>query len=164
MPDILEYLKRAAGPIWWHAVAFLRLALAVGCAAVIGLERERREKRAGLRTHILICAGACLFTLVGLRMRTDFAGSDPIRLVQALVIGVGFLGGGVIFTKGASVRGLTTAAGLWVLTGIGLAAGLGYYALAIFATALAFGVIVWVKKIEPRLHDGAGPQGPPQDQ
>jgi putative Mg2+ transporter-C (MgtC) family protein len=101
----------------------VRLLLAACCGAAVGWERELHEKRAGLRTHTLICLGACLFSLVALRIQEEFAGTDVMRVVQGLLLGIGFVAGGVIFTHGHSVYGLTTAAGLWVLTGVGLAIG-----------------------------------------
>jgi uncharacterized membrane protein YhiD involved in acid resistance len=147
-----------------HLVTAFRLLLAVTCGALIGIEREQQEKRAGLRTHILLCLGACLFALIGLRMHKEYPGGDALRLLHGLITGVGFLAAGVIFTQGASVRGLTTAVGLWSLTGIGLAVGLGYYGLAVFATLLIFIVIAWLKRVEPTLHPHAQPaaQVPPE--
>jgi putative Mg2+ transporter-C (MgtC) family protein len=136
------------GELQWYAVASIRIILAALCGALIGYEREVREKRAGLRTHILICMGACIYSLIGVSMHRDYPTGDPLRLVQGLLLGVGFIAGGVIFTQRGSVHGLTTAAGLWVLTAIGLAAGLGYYFLAGVGTFLAIAVIIWLGRIE----------------
>lgn len=135
-----------------HVVALVRLLLAAACGALVGLEREQHEKRAGLRTHILICIGACMFTMVAMRMHGQYGG-DAVRLVHGLITGVGFLGAGVIFVRGASVRGLTTAVGLWVLTAVGLAVGLGYYLWAGGATVVTFVIIAWLKRLEPLLHE-----------
>jgi putative Mg2+ transporter-C (MgtC) family protein len=131
-------------PDW--SVLIFRLVLAGVCGAAVGFEREFHDKRAGLRTHTLICMGACLFTLVCLDMR-EFS-----RLVQGLLTGIGFIGAGVIFRRGEAVKGLTTAAGLWALTGVGLAVGLGNYFLAVAGTALMLGVIVLLKSVEEWLH------------
>ena len=140
----------------WYAVAAARLLLAALCGALIGWEREVHEKGAGLRTHILICVGSCLFALIGVRIREDFGIGDPLRLVQGMLLGVGFIAGGVIFTQRGSVRGLTTAAGLWVITAVGLASGLGYYFLAGSGTLLAMVTIIWLGRIERRRQEPRG--------
>ena len=139
----------------------MRLLVAGLCGAAVGFEREISEKGAGLRTHILICLGACLFSLVGLRMSEELHAGDPLRILQGMLLGVGFIAGGVIFTRRGSVRGLTTAAGLWVLSGIGLASGMGYYFLAIFGTFLTVTIIAWLKHIERRIHKNRNGQSPP---
>jgi len=131
-----------------EVLALLKLLLAAVCGAVIGWEREFHEKGAGLRTHMLICLGSCLFTVTAVRMTNDFGGADVTRVVQGLLMAVGFISGGVIFTRGISVHGLTTATGLWVLTGVGLAIGVGYYWLAVMSTVFAFITITFLKRIE----------------
>lgn len=136
----------------WLYIAAGRIVLAAVCGAVIGYERELQEKGAGLRTHMLIGIGSCLFSLVAISMHKDFPQGDVIRLLQGMLLGVGFLAGGVIFTHRGSVRGLTTAAGLWVLTAVGMCAGLGYYFLAIFATSLTIIIIAWLRTVENWLH------------
>ena len=140
-----------------------RLLLAVLCGAAIGLEREINQKGAGLRTHIMIAAGACLFSLVGLEMHERFPNGDPLRLLQGMLLGVGFISGGVIFTNRGLVKGLTTAAGLWVLTGVGMAAGLGYYFVAIFGTVLSLAVIGWMKHAEKLIHRNEEPGSEKED-
>lgn len=112
----------------------LRLFLSLVCGAVIGLERELHDKAAGLRTHILVCLGSCLFGIVGLQLSSGPEGGDMLRIAQGLLIGVGFLGAGVIFREGASIKGLTTAAGIWVMAAVGLAISIGSYYLAILGT------------------------------
>ena len=123
----------------------MRLAVAAGLGAVIGFEREIREREAGLRTHLLVAVGAALFTIVSAYGFRDILGSsgpsvlvrlDPSRIAAQVVSGIGFLGAGAIIRQGLSVRGLTTAASLWVVAAIGMAAGAGYYAGAVLATAL----------------------------
>ena len=120
-----------------------RLLLAAALGGAIGLERELHEREAGLRTHLLVSVGAALFTLVSAYAWTDFHFSrssgisfDPTRIAAQIVTGIGFLGAGAIIRQGLSVRGLTTAATLWVVAAIGMAAGAGYYAAALISTAL----------------------------
>jgi putative Mg2+ transporter-C (MgtC) family protein len=127
---------------WSHALA--RLALAAGLGAAIGLERELRERQAGLRTHLLVALGACLFTIVSafgfhdvLTSDGRLAVLDPSRIAAQIVTGIGFLGAGAIIRQGISIRGLTTAATLWVVAAIGMACGAGLYTLAITATVVS---------------------------
>jgi len=120
-----------------YGTAVLRLLLAAAYGAAVGWERERHDKAAGLRTHILLAIGACLFALVTLRM----GDGDTLRVVQGILLGTGFICGGVIFRRGPTVKGLTTATGLWVTGAAGLAAGVGEYFLAAVGTALALIVI-----------------------
>ncbi|MGB2706052.1 MAG: MgtC/SapB family protein [Candidatus Omnitrophota bacterium] len=129
-------------------VIFLRLFLAVVCGAIIGLEREVRDKAAGLRTHILVCIGACLFGMLGLELTASYRDADMLRLAQGLLIGVGFLGAGVIMREGASIRGLTTAAGIWVMGAVGLAIGVGSYHIALVGTLFSFLTIALFGKVE----------------
>jgi len=114
-----------------------RLFVALVCGAAIGFEREIHDKAAGLRTHILICIGACLFAIIGLQLVETSETADILRLAQGLLIGVGFLGAGVIFREGPSIKGLTTAAGIWVMGAVGLAAGIGSYFIAVIGTVFA---------------------------
>ena len=119
-------------------VIILRLFIASVCGAVVGFERELRDKAAGLRTHMLVCLGACIFGMLGLELTSGFPDADILRLAQGLLIGVGFLGAGVIFREGPTVIGLTTAAGIWVMGGVGLAAGIGLYRIALIGTIFTF--------------------------
>jgi len=113
----------------------LRLLLAAALGAIIGYQRERAGKAAGLRTHILICVGAALFTIASLY---GFgANADPDRVAAGIVAGIGFLGAGAIIRTGEGiVAGLTTAATIWAVAGIGLAAGAGLYLASAVTTAL----------------------------
>jgi len=120
-----------------------RLVLSAILGGLIGVEREMHDKPAGFRTHVLVCMGAALFTLVSM----SFAGTDPSfidasRIAAGVVTGIGFLAAGSIFRDKDRVQGLTTAADLWVLAGIGMATGFGYYSLAITATIIALIVLV----------------------
>lgn len=109
----------------------IRLILAVILGLVIGFERERAHKPAGLRTHMLVCLGSCLFTIVSLRFSLD-----PARIAAGIVAGIGFIGAGAIIAEREKIVGITTAASLWVTSAIGLALGIGDYILAVMATAL----------------------------
>jgi putative Mg2+ transporter-C (MgtC) family protein len=122
----------------------VRLVAAGALAAVLGWEREAAHKSAGLRTHMLVGIGSALFTVLAVLAVQDYPGgevglrADPIRVIQAVAIGIGFLGSGVIFVakSGDHVLGLTTAASIWATAAIGIAVGLGYYLVAGGATLL----------------------------
>lgn len=125
----------ASPTIGWPEV-LLRLFVAAVLGAAIGLEREWRERQAGLRTHLLVCVGSALFTLVSAYGFSNFgARVDPTRIAAQIVTGIGFLGAGAIIRQGLSVRGLTTAATLWLVAAIGMAVGAGYWEGALIATA-----------------------------
>lgn len=117
----------------------LRVAVAAALGGAIGLERELDEKAAGLRTHMLVAVGSALFTLVGAYGFADLstATTDPSRIAAQVVTGVGFLGAGVIFRQGFTIRGLTTAASLWIVAAVGMAAGAGYWQGAVIAAGAA---------------------------
>src|SRR5690242_3089783 len=122
----------SSAPSWPHIL--LRLTVAAGLGGAIGLERELRERQAGLRTHLVVCVGSALFTLVSAYAFTS-PRVDPTRIAAQIVSGIGFLGAGAIIRQGLSVRGLTTAATLWLVAAIGMASGAGYYDAAVIATA-----------------------------
>jgi putative Mg2+ transporter-C (MgtC) family protein len=119
--------------------ALLRIAVAAGLGGIVGLERELDEKAAGLRTHMLVAVGSALFTLVGAYGFSDFPSRtvDPTRVAAQVVTGIGFLGAGLIFRQGFTIRGLTTAASLWLVAAIGMAAGAGFWKGAVIATIVA---------------------------
>jgi putative Mg2+ transporter-C (MgtC) family protein len=120
--------------IGWPEV-LLRLFVAAALGGAIGVERELRERQAGLRTHLVVSVGAALFTLVSAYGFSNFDGKvDPTRIAAQIVSGIGFLGAGAIIRQGLSVRGLTTAASLWLVAAIGMAAGAGYWDGALIAT------------------------------
>ena len=123
-----------------------QLLLAIFLGGLIGLEREYKGKEAGLQTYSLVCLGAYLFTVIAEGLLCKFNGAnisfDPSRIVQAIAVGVGFMGAGVIFREKAGVRGLTTAAGLWVSAAIGIAVGIKFYFLALCSTALVI-LLLW---------------------
>jgi putative Mg2+ transporter-C (MgtC) family protein len=132
----------------------LRLLLAAGLGAAIGLEREYRRKPAGLRTNILIAVGAALFTIVSLVI--GHGAGVPDRIAAQIVTGVGFLGGGAILRSGTNVTGMTTAATIWVNAAIGMTAGAGQYAMASAATAITLIVLVVLPPIERYFDRRAG--------
>jgi putative Mg2+ transporter-C (MgtC) family protein len=138
----------------WRQAGELGLALLL--SAAIGLEREIRQKNAGLRTHTLVGVGAALFMLISKYGFTDVLESrlvvlDPSRVAAQIVTGVGFLGAGLIFVRRDSVRGLTTAASIWVTAAIGSAAGAGLVVLAVLATGIYFVVALAFSALTRRL-------------
>jgi putative Mg2+ transporter-C (MgtC) family protein len=126
------------------AEVVLRVCLTAVPAAAIGLERESTSQPAGLRTHMLLGLGACLFTLAGLQT----AGADPTRVAAQVASGVGFLGAGAVLQSRLHVSGLTTAASLWVTAAIGVAAGLGAYVAVVATTLLAIVVLAVLHSFE----------------
>jgi putative Mg2+ transporter-C (MgtC) family protein len=136
----------------WGEV-LLRVVLAGVLGGAIGAEREIREREAGLRTHMLVAVGAALFTIVSAYAWSDFTFSqrggitfDPTRIAAQIVTGIGFLGAGAIIRQGLSVRGLTTAASLWVVAAIGMASGAGYYSAAVITTIVVL-ISLWPLRI-----------------
>ena len=135
------------------AEVLVRVVLAGALGGAIGAEREIREREAGLRTHMLVAVGAALFTIVSAYAWADFQFStangitfDPTRIAAQIVTGIGFLGAGAIIRQGLSIRGLTTAASLWVVAAIGMASGAGYYSAAVITTVLVL-VSLWPLRI-----------------
>ncbi len=128
--------------------ALLRLTIAVVCGGAIGYQRERVGKAAGLRTHIITAAGSALLVIAGIHAEM---GEDALsRIVQGLVTGIGFLGAGAILKseQAGAIRGLTTAAGLWMTCAIGVTAGLGQFVTAAVATAVALIVLALLRRLE----------------
>ena len=125
----------------------LRVLLAVALGAIIGFQRGKAEKPAGLRDLVLICAGAALFTVVSIY---GFGVVDQARVAAGIVTGIGFLGAGAIIRRGEGgvIKGLTTAATIWVTAGIGLAAGAGMYILATVTTFLVLVVLLLPRRVE----------------
>ena len=130
----------------------LKLGLAVLFGGLVGFERESHNRPAGFRTHILVCAGSALIMMVS---AYGFAGEfshkfdvDPSRIAASVVTGVGFLGAGTILQQRGSIRGLTTAASIWVVSGIGLATGIGFYAGAVFTTCIVLISLLLLGRID----------------
>ena len=133
-----------------------RLVVAAFLGGLLGFERELKARAAGLRTHILVSIGACLFTLCGSYGIPVGSGAggirvDLARVASQVVVGIGFLGGGVILRHGDHVKGLTTAASLWVAAALGLACGLGFYLPAFCAAGVAILALVLLKPLERHL-------------
>jgi putative Mg2+ transporter-C (MgtC) family protein len=127
-----------------------RLLLAAGLGAILGAEREMRQRAAGFRTNTLIALGSAAFTLVSIQLAAA-DGGDPTRIPSQIVTGIGFLGGGAILRGQGDIRGLTTAATVWVNAAIGMAAGAGLYALAITSTLVTLFVLTVFLRIENRM-------------
>lgn len=139
--------------------AIFQLILALLLGALIGVEREHKRKEAGLQTYSLVALGTCLFTKLSFdffNSFTDKAGIsfDPSRVIQAIAIGIGFIGAGIIIYRRSKVEGLTTAAGLWVASAIGIAVGFRLYALAIISTLLAIAILAGLGLLERKLFPG----------
>lgn len=133
----------------------LQLFLAALFGGVIGLEREIKKRGAGLQTFSLVSLGSCIFTIVAVYFSQIFAQEpglavDVSRVVQAVAIGIGFIGAGTIFKSEKGVEGLTTAAGLWIVSGIGIAAGAGFYSLAFLATLLSLVILAGFGMLEKK--------------
>lgn len=146
--EVLAEFSSPMEAVGWQ-VALLRLLAALLLGGLIGWEREARHKPAGLRTHMMVCLAACLFTLLTLEIveldLTDGQNvrTDPIRVIEAITSGVAFLAAGTILVNRDKVRGLTTGAGLWLAGAIGVACGLGRITLAGMAAVLTL-VILWL--------------------
>jgi putative Mg2+ transporter-C (MgtC) family protein len=133
----------------------VRLVAAALCGALIGWNREREDKPAGLRTHMLVSLGAASFTLVMLDLIRRYPGSqaqgDPTRIIQGIATGIGFLGAGSIWRSGSAVKGVTTAAGIWVVGAIGVACGAGSYLIAAIAALLTLAILSVMVKLERKI-------------
>lgn len=136
----------------------LRLVVAMAVGAVIGFERELRDKSAGLRTHILVAIGSATYMIIAEEIVATAHGSsellriDPMRAVEGLIGGIGFLGAGAIIQERRKIRGMTTAANLWMTAALGASAGLGFYRSTGLALAAVFLVLVPVRYVEIRMH------------
>lgn len=129
----------------------LRLVLTVFLSGLIGLERQVHRRDAGLRTHILVSLGSCLIMLTSLYVfdiYKDVVSADPARIAAGVITGIGFLGAGTIIREREGVKGLTTAASLWVVAGIGLAVGCGFRRAAVYTAILSLIVLLFLRYIE----------------
>jgi putative Mg2+ transporter-C (MgtC) family protein len=127
-----------------------KLFLAALLGGIVGYERERRNQLAGFRTHIILCTGSTLVMMLSFFIAQEY-NTDPGRIAAQVVSGIGFLGAGAILRLGASVKGVTTAASLWSIAGIGLAVGSGFYYGAVLATTIMFLTLSVLSKMEERL-------------
>ena len=136
----------------------IAIVLSIVLGFILGLEREITNKFAGLRTHMLVCIGSCIFTLLSIHAfplaatADNPAGfGDPARIAAQILTGIGFIGGGTVLRQGATVSGLTTAATLWVAAAIGMACGCEYYGLAVIVTFLTVLVLVLIRIFEKEI-------------
>lgn len=133
----------------WQTI--FQLALAIVLGGLIGLEREYRQRAAGIKTYTLVCLASALFTIVSRQafdaywIRTSF---DPSRIISSILIGIGFIGAGVIFKKPERIEGITTAAGLWITTAIGIACGCGWYVISILTTIIVIILLFVLRKVD----------------
>jgi putative Mg2+ transporter-C (MgtC) family protein len=141
---------------WLNILTHLLVATAAG--GFIGLERSYHGRPAGFRTHTLVCVASSLLMLVTMYQGKWFAGAaletvrvDPTRMAQGIMTGIGFLGAGVIMREGLSVRGLTTAASIWITAAIGILAGVGFYSAVLIASVITIGTLTVFRKIENRM-------------
>ena len=128
-----------------------RLLIAAVLGGAIGAERELNDQAAGLRTHMLLTIGACLFTVMSAYGFRRGVGTDPSRLAAQIVTGIGFLGGGAIVRHGLTVKGLTTAASIWATASVGVAVGAGDYVLGVGGAALVVGTLVGLRRVSATL-------------
>jgi putative Mg2+ transporter-C (MgtC) family protein len=133
-----------------------QLVLAVFLGGLIGLERELKKKEAGLQTYSLVSLGSCIFTIIAFNLFYFFAETanvsfDPSRIIQAVAVGIGFIGAGVIFRQNSGTVGLTTAAGLWVAASLGVAVGSGLHLLASVATILTLAILIGFGLVEKKV-------------
>jgi putative Mg2+ transporter-C (MgtC) family protein len=147
--------------------AVLRTLMAVLVGFLIGLDRELRNKPAGMRTHILISLAAALFTLITFELHHQFADNnrtaDPVRIIEAVTAGVAFLAAGAIIQSRGNVQGLTTGANMWLAGALGVACGAGYYVLAVIGTVFALIVLVVMAKLGARWTNKQPPPDKPPD-
>lgn len=148
------------GMTLWGSVELditVKLLLAALAGGLVGLEREKHGRPAGLRTNLLVAVGSCVMVIISEAFYIKYSGFtaettlriDPSRVAAQIVTGIGFIGAGVILKEGASVRGLTTAASLWAVAGLGMAFGMGFYSLGAIATVLVLIGLALLKKLEP---------------
>ncbi|MEO8495277.1 MAG: MgtC/SapB family protein [Planctomycetota bacterium] len=162
MHSIYE-LTTAFDAFGWLETIF-RLVLAILAGGVLGWERERLQKPAGLRTHMMVALGSATFMLTTLEFATHFQTEsslfriDPTRTLAGIIGGVGFLGAGTIMEARGSVHGITTAASIWVVAAIGVACGVGLYQIAFTSVLLAFTVLTLIGFFEAKAFDGENPE------
>lgn len=152
----MEFTQKFLSEIRFDSFAFiydilLPCILALIFGGLIGFQREKAERPAGLRTHALVCLGSTVFTLISYLGFSSLYDVDPSRIAAGIVTGIGFIGAGVIFRQGPLVRGVTTAASIWVVASVGMALGTKLYYLALLVTVLGFITLSILKYIEDRV-------------
>jgi putative Mg2+ transporter-C (MgtC) family protein len=133
---------------------FLKLGVALILGGIVGLERSLAGKTAGMRTYAMVALGSALFVVIGESISNLYIGTvalDPLRIASQIVVGVGFIGAGLVIFQGNKIQGITTAAGLWVSAGVGMACGFGLYQIGIVGTILALGVFTVMWFLESKL-------------
>jgi putative Mg2+ transporter-C (MgtC) family protein len=156
MPELAPMLESSEQLVRVLPAFLVRCGAAVVCGALIGIEREWKRKPAGFRTNILICLGAAIYTAAGLLLHDDES-VDATRIAAQVVTGIGFLGAGSIIQSGGSVKGLTTAATIWVVASIGILAGAGFPVLALVSSALTVVTLAVLGRVEDRVFRGGRP-------
>lgn len=152
-----------------YTVIFARFCGAILLGALIGIEREKRQRPAGLRTHILVCLASAIFAVIAIESvhKISLSGPevriDPIRVVEAVTAGVAFLAAGMIVFSRGEVKGLTTGAGMWLAGAVGLSIGFGFWPIAIFATLASLAVLFILGRLEVALL-WKSPEGSHQDE
>lgn len=139
----------------------IRLIVSVLVSGLIGLERQLHRRAAGLRTHILVCVGSTLIMLTSLYIfdiYKDKIAVDPSRIAAGVITGIGFLGAGTIIRYGEEIRGLTTAASLWVVAALGLAVGCGFYVAAIATTVIVLLTLMFLRRLENKIFGDKHPK------
>lgn len=138
--------------VTYLAVA-LRILMAILAGGLLGLERGMKNRPAGMRTYMLVCAGSCLIMVTNQYVYQVFGTGDPVRLGAQVISGIGFLGAGtIVVTRRNQIKGLTTAAGLWASAGIGLALGIGFYEAAVIGSVAIFTIITLLQRMDNNLH------------
>ena len=140
--------------MFWFFAVIIRTILSAVLGGVIGMEREIHSHEAGLRTHILVCMGSSLIMLTSLYVfdiYKEINVVDPSRIAAGAITGIGFIGAGAIIRYGGSIKGLTTAASLWITAGVGLAVGCGFYLAGIFTTIVTVAVLLILRNFEKDL-------------
>lgn len=151
--EIVTKIVEISGQLPDNVIYIIRILIAAVCGGLIGLERSKRQKEAGIRTHIIVCLGAALMMIVSKYAFFDVISIpdarisvDASRIAANIITGISFLGAGVIFVKDASIKGLTTAAGIWATSGVGMAVGAGMEAVGIVTTGLIIFLQIFLHK------------------
>ena len=149
MQDFLSYFRIEDGDI------LIRIIFAIILGSMIGLERELTNKSAGLRTQIMVCLGACIFTILSIygfsTAVTLYPLGDPSRVAAQIITGIGFIGAGTVLRQGLTITGLTTASTLWIVAAVGMACGCGKINLAVVSAVLAVAILVLIRTFELKL-------------
>ena len=139
-----------------YLAVILRIVVSVILGGILGMEREMKNRAAGLRTYVLVCLGACIVMMTNQYIYQAFQTGDPVRLGAQVVSGIGFLGAGtIIVTKRSQIKGLTTAAGLWATAGLGLAIGIGFYEAALTGAVAILGIFSLMQKMDNRMRNNS---------